>query len=46
MTSLINLSPSARYNMAEDGFGNLVPISAVAWSSAYYHVHGKYNCEY
>lgn len=27
------------YNLADDGFGNLVPVSGAAWSAAYYYAY-------
>lgn len=41
MELLVNLAPFLRYNLADDGFGNIrVIVSAEAWAAAYYHVHG------
>lgn len=38
---LTNLAPMLRYNLLDDGFGNLVIVSAASWAAAYYHVHGR-----
>ena len=38
---LTNLAPMLRYNLADDGFGNVrVIVPAGSWAAAYYHVHG------
>ena len=39
MELLTNLAPMLRYNLADDGMGNLVVVCADAWAAAYYHVH-------
>lgn len=40
------IAPMLRYNMLDDGFGNLVIVSGDSWASAYYHVFGLYNSDY
>lgn len=41
MELLTNLAPNLKYNLADDGFGNLVVVVyADSWAAAYYHVHG------
>lgn len=39
MTPLLILWPLAQYNLQDDGFGNLVPVSGLAWSAAHYHAY-------
>lgn len=40
-SGLHNLSPMLRFNLADDGNGDLHIVKADAWSAAFYHVHGR-----
>jgi hypothetical protein len=41
MTPLLTLAPLLRCNLADDGFGNLVPVPGIAWAAAFYYVYSR-----
>lgn len=38
---LTTLAPMLKYNLCDDGFGNLIVVYADSWASAFFHVHGS-----
>lgn len=40
MTPMLILWPHAKFNLQDDGFGNLVAVSGLAWYAAHYFAYG------
>lgn len=45
-TMLHSMAPMLKYNLADDGFGNLCVVSASAWAAAWYHIKGLYPSQW